>query len=238
MEVSFNAENHTYTNNLGENYISVTTLLGKYKPPFDKDKAAARVAAREGLTVEEILSYWADLNRIATERGTLMHKAVEDFILTREIENSDLEYLCRHIETQLIANSQFEVKGEELLYNHEYQIAGTADIILENDKYFKIWDLKTNKKINFTNNFNDGKFLFKPVDHLVNCEYTNYALQLSAYAFLKEQITGKKCVELKIIHSSSSLNLNKEINESPVPYLKTDIKNIFLFEKDKKGTII
>jgi hypothetical protein len=33
--VTFNEAFHTYTNTGGENYISVTTLLSKYKPPFD-----------------------------------------------------------------------------------------------------------------------------------------------------------------------------------------------------------
>ena len=35
MAVSFDEASHTYTSDKGENYISVTTLISKYTPPFD-----------------------------------------------------------------------------------------------------------------------------------------------------------------------------------------------------------
>ena len=51
--IYFNEGTHTYVNTEnGRELISVTTLLGKYKPKFDKKENAARVAKRQGLDVD------------------------------------------------------------------------------------------------------------------------------------------------------------------------------------------
>jgi hypothetical protein len=48
--ITFDEPSHTYTHNeTGEKYTSVTTLLGKYKKPFDSETVATRVAKREGV---------------------------------------------------------------------------------------------------------------------------------------------------------------------------------------------
>ena len=44
MKIKFNEAAHTYTHkDTGEKFISVTTLLGKYKQPFDRDKVAKSI---------------------------------------------------------------------------------------------------------------------------------------------------------------------------------------------------
>jgi len=54
MPVTFYPANHTYENDRGERYISVTTLIGKYKAPFDGEywslyKAIKLVLERKGI---------------------------------------------------------------------------------------------------------------------------------------------------------------------------------------------
>jgi hypothetical protein len=54
MPVTFHEEEHKYTSHLGETYISVTTLIKKYTPPFDADywsayKALQAVLSRHGI---------------------------------------------------------------------------------------------------------------------------------------------------------------------------------------------
>ena len=101
MPVVFDELNHKYTNpENGIDYISATTLLGKYKPKFDLDKNAANVARREGLTVEEVKTYWKDLNRISTTRGTAIHSILENYIKTRERVEEEKE-LVDYIEREL-----------------------------------------------------------------------------------------------------------------------------------------
>jgi hypothetical protein len=226
MPVVFNDKEHRYTNSrTGENYISVTTLLGQYKPKFDLDGQAANVARREGLLVEEVKAYWADLNRISTTRGTAIHKIMETYIESR-VSTGEEQELISYIEDQLNKNKEYTIHSEQVLYNDHFRVAGMADIILEGKDTFKVWDLKTNKKFRFTNTFTTDKFLLSPVDHLVNCEYSNYALQLSLYAYMKEELSNKKCEELKIIYLKKNPDNTSIVEEFYMPYLKSDIQKI------------
>jgi len=53
--IYFDEKKHSYTNvKTNERYISATTLIGKFKKPFDTDKHSKRVADREGVSQEEI----------------------------------------------------------------------------------------------------------------------------------------------------------------------------------------
>ncbi|MGA1046523.1 MAG: hypothetical protein ACO3UU_00785 [Minisyncoccia bacterium] len=228
MHISFDEKNHVYTNvNTEDNYISVTTLLSRFKPKFDVDAQAAIFAAKHNLLVEDVKQYWNDLNRISTTRGTAIHNILENYINTGSADTDEQKELIQYIKKQLQDHAGYKVTAEELMYNDLYQVAGTADIVLENNKFFKIWDLKTNKKFRFTNNFNKDTFLLSPVEHLPNCEYSNYSLQLSMYAFMKEQLTGKKCTELKIIYlKTNTVTQENTVEEYYISYLKKDIQEI------------
>ena len=61
------AETHTYVNDSAPNckYTSVTTVLGKYKEKFDEDYHAQRVADRRGLTKQDVIQEWREINRQA-----------------------------------------------------------------------------------------------------------------------------------------------------------------------------
>ena len=60
-----------------------------------------------------------------------------------------------------------------------------------------------------------------PVDHLHTCEFNTYALQLSMYAYMHEQMTGKKCRKCVIFYLQEDRFVPYHIN-----YLKADIINI------------
>ena len=61
--VVFNEEKHTYQNpETKEFYTSVSSLLSKYKEPFDKHFHASKKALKEGVTKEEMLkntAFWS-----------------------------------------------------------------------------------------------------------------------------------------------------------------------------------
>lgn len=71
---------HKYTDTLGNEYLSVTTLIGNYHEKFDK-KYWARIKAKEqGKTERQIIAEWDRINKEATTRGTAKHNAIEDAI--------------------------------------------------------------------------------------------------------------------------------------------------------------
>lgn len=220
--ISFNEVKHTYTNTeTDESYISVTTLLGNYKTPFDKDLHSTRVANREGVPKEMVLEMWSKEAKIATDKGTNIHKVMENYISLGE-ELSKYEYLYKSYEKCESENIEKynKVLSEQLLYNHTYRVAGIADLIYDQGNYFTIGDFKTNKKFNFTSSFND--YLLYPVNHLQSCEFNNYALQLSMYAYLYENMSGKKCKGLVIYHLE-----DKKWRSYRCNYLKLEAEIIF-----------
>jgi len=76
----FDEEPHRYTDTLGNEYLSVTTFIGKYHEKFDA-KYWARIKAKEqGKTEKQILKEWDRIRNEACERGTNKHNGIEDAI--------------------------------------------------------------------------------------------------------------------------------------------------------------
>ena len=227
--VFFNKEQHSYTNSEGEKYISVTTLLSEYKNKFDTEKHATRVALKEGVTKEFVIQLWEDITKTATDKGTEIHKALEDYITKVEATCDKHRDLCRSYDDIVNNNidKHTEVLSEKLLYNDEYKVAGTADLIYDHDKYFTIGDFKTNKKFNFSSKYNE--YFNEPLSHLTYSEFNSYALQLSLYAFMYEKLSGKQCRKIVIFYLEQDKFIPIHCN-----YLKSDIINLLKHYKNIK----
>lgn len=219
--IVFDEKSHTYTNTKTNNrYVSVTTLLGKYKKPFDSNTHSKRVAEREGVTQEFVLESWKATTKVATDRGTKIHKLMEDFVKFGGVDDS-YSYLFKSYDrfvSKYIGNYK-QVLSEELLFLHDYEIAGTTDLIYERKDDFIVADFKTNKKYRFSNDFNE--YFLSPVDHLTYCEFNVYALQLSMYAKIFEVMSGKKCNKIVTLYLEEDKWVPYHAN-----YLKTDVTNI------------
>lgn len=200
MPVILDHDTHTYTNTEnGDVYTSVTTLINTYKKKFDSDKWSKVVAKREGTTQEQILNKWSEITTTAQNRGTNVHLIMENFVKHNKIEKGYEELVDSFVKKTIgVIKPDSKILSEELLYSHEYKLAGTADLIVENDDIFYVLDFKTNKKFNFTNKYNE--YFYEPIDYLPQCEFTTYTIQLSIYAHMHEQLTGKKCGGLKIFY--------------------------------------
>jgi len=220
--ITFKEENHTYTHNVtGERFTSVTTLLGKYKKPFDSDGAATRVAKREGVTKEMILEMWEKEKNRACDRGTEIHKLLEDYI-TYGDQADDWGWLYKSYDKVRDWNiDKFDkVLCEQLVWSEDFKVSGLADLIYEHkDGTFTVGDFKTNKRYRFGSDF--GEWMLEPLDHLSVCEHSTYTMQLSLYAYLYEQMTGKKCRKLVIYY----LNKDKFIAYHG-NYMKAEVKEL------------
>ena len=190
--IKFDEKTHTYTcSKTGRKLISATTLIGMYKKPFDKMEHATRVANREGLDVEFVLDLWEKEKQRACDYGTNIHKVMEDY-LVEGIEDKKHESLYKSFDKwKHIFKGYSNLMCEEKLYDLDNFIAGTADLIYENDKHFIVGDFKTNKAFNFISSYNE--FMLEPLQHLGVCEFNTYGLQLSLYAHMYENLSGKKC---------------------------------------------
>ena len=221
MSVIFDPDAHTYTHPDVGRLISVTTLLGKFKKPFDSAVHAERVAKREGVDKQLVLEMWEKEKNRACDRGTHIHQLLEDYINVGDTQQ-DYNWLYKSYDksAEMYIDTFNKVHCEKLLYNTTYKIAGTADLIYDHsNNEFTIGDFKTNKKFRFSSPF--GERLLSPVEHLHSCEFNTYSLQLSLYAYLYEELTGKKCRKLVIFYLSGDRFRTYHCN-----YLKNDVKNI------------
>jgi ATP-dependent exoDNAse (exonuclease V) beta subunit len=229
MSVILNHDTHVYTNTeTGEVYTSVTTFIGKYKKPFDKDKWSKYVAQRDGLSQEEVLDKWSTITTTAQNRGTNVHLIMENYIKEKKIEKGYEEFVDSFIKkTNGIILPDSKILSEELLYSHEHKLAGTADLIVENKNIFHVMDFKTNKKFNYTNKYNE--YFFEPIDYLPQCEFTTYTIQLSIYARMHELLTGKKCAGMKVFYLREFKD-KTFWQDIPMIYMKDTVDKLF---KDK-----
>jgi hypothetical protein len=230
--ITFDEPSHTYTHNeTGEKYTSVTTLLGKYKKPFDSDATATRVAAREGVSKEIVLEMWDKEKNRACDRGTEIHKLLEDYITIGE-EAEDWGWLFKTYDkcAQWSVDKYKKVLCEQLVWSEEFKISGLADLFyIHSDNTFTIGDFKTNKRYRFSSMYKD--WMLEPLDHLPVCEHSTYGMQLSIYAYLYEQMTGMKCRQLVIYY----LNKDRFVAHHP-NYMKAEVKELFkhFYYNDRK----
>lgn len=235
MPVKLDHENHIYTNTeTDEKYNSVTTLIGSYKKKFDSDKWSKVVAKREGTTQEQILNKWSEITTTAQNRGTNVHLIMENYVKYNKIEKGYEALVDSFVKKTIgVLKPNSNILSEELLYTHKYKVAGTADLIVENDDIFYVLDFKTNKKFNFVNKYNE--YFEEPLEYLPQCEFTTYTIQLSIYAWMHEQLSGKKCGGLKIFYlrEFSDKTFWQEI---PAPYMKPSVEILFddYWEKSKQ----
>tara|TARA_R100001163_G_C5060002_1_gene196741 strand:+ start:804 stop:1529 length:726 start_codon:yes stop_codon:yes gene_type:complete len=232
VKIKFDEASHTYTHKeTGNPFISVTTLLGEFKKPFDRDGHSMRVANREGVPQEMVLEMWENEKNKACERGTNIHKILEDYINFGEVEDN-YGWLCKSYDkaVERTIDSHKEVLSENLLYNEDYQVAGTADLIYEHKNEFTIGDFKTNKKFRFSSPF--GERLLSPVNHLHNCEFNLYGLQLSMYAYLYEKMSGKKCRKCVIFYLNDERFLSYHVN-----YMKAEIESILTSMQQSRAKV-
>lgn len=232
MPVTLNHDTHVYTNTEnGEVYTSVTTFIGKYKKPFDKDKWSKYVAQRDGLSQEEVLDKWSNITTTAQNRGTNVHLIMENYIKEKKIEKGYEEFVDSFIKkTNGIILPDSKILSEELLYSHEHKLAGTADLIVENKNIFHVMDFKTNKKFNYTNKYNE--YFFEPIDYLPQCEFTTYTIQLSIYARMHELLTGKKCAGMKVFYLREFKD-KTFWQDIPMIYMKDTVDKLFMDKLSK-----
>lgn len=189
-ELQFVAEEHKYQ--LGGRVLSsVSSVIKKYTAPFDADKIAGFVAAKRGITKEEVLAEWEAKKNAACDRGNEAHAFAET--ITTSQYDSEFAISTNNGLQQAILKfwsnipDYIEPAFHELkMFSEELGIAGTADLILYNNKTGKyiICDYKTNEDL--FKNYRKKKLLV-PFNDLLDMPYSKYELQLSMYQILFEQ---------------------------------------------------
>lgn len=246
-DILFIEKNHEYTIGGEPAKMSVSQLIKKYEKPFDSERIATMVAQRDGFTVEEVLSQWEFSKDYSCHKGSDFHKYVENYFNRKKI-GLDLESINTFFKKRknfkmddsvslyykemalLIRNflnfyewwkqDHILIKSEFVIGDKKSNICGTIDNLSYNfkTKELIIFDYKTNKEIRRRNQYKEK--LLKNLNHLDNCEYTKYSLQLSLYSTIIENATSFKVPKSYIVWMTGKdnyeliecLNLKNESN--------------------------
>lgn len=227
--VSLEPVSHRYFDTDGKEYDSMSRVIARFKKKFDAEKWSRIVAKKEGVSQNQIKKKWDKMRDDAAEHGTRIHDALERYEKEFTIlpTDQDLEPMIKAV-TELYTGYA-RIFQEECLYDPEFMIAGTADKILQRTKSSKsiidIGDYKTNVRrgIEFQNKYRD--YMSGPLSHLEDCNYNHYSLQLSAYAYMLENMTGSKIGNLHIMYIPSSNPL--AFKRIAVPYMKYEVIEMF-----------
>jgi len=236
QSVYLDSEQHRYFNGEGQEYLSFSKLFSFLSPKFEAERIAYFTGKRDGVSTEEVLGKWNN----ATNEGSRIDAALELFAQTGNIleTDRDLEVLIKHV---LKKYEDYHSCYEQLVvYSDEYRCAGSLDklSLVSNRKTggFVLSDFKC---------FKDGmayvskgqKWLNAPFDYLQNSKYVKISFQCSYYAYLFEQLTGRKCERLfcDMIQpvkkeDGRTTYINKEI---PLMYMKPQVELLLETFKDK-----
>lgn len=231
--VTFDEALHEYKNPRGRKYTSATTLVGKFKQPFDSIAVSEAYAKKHGNTPEHWRKQWASITQHACARGTKFHKTKEKIMLeTTGIIHNNTAFPVVDINKFTEPNIDYStlpdgIYPELLLWNHYWEMAGLADIVTIEGDYFDIDDYKTNKKIDTSSykHYKTGHKMMKfPIQHLQDCNFIHYSIQLSIYAYMLEQLTGKTARRLTFHHHPPALDNPDDIQEEGICYEVTYLK--------------
>tara|TARA_R110002051_G_scaffold296776_2_gene362971 strand:- start:4436 stop:5203 length:768 start_codon:yes stop_codon:yes gene_type:complete len=206
--IKFHDQDHVYYMK-GVKTKSVTSIIGQYKHPFDKEYWSKKKADERGITKEEILKEWKYKADFSCERGSAFHEFAENYLtnkvfpfpeykITNILGSKENMLECKEGVFKIIdmfkkfyddSNRKLiPVRAEVVVGDEEWGVTGMIDQLFFNEKskQLEIWDWKTNKDIKKANKWQQFK---KPLSHLDVCELNTYSLQLSFYRLIVERNT-------------------------------------------------
>ena len=239
--IVFDEEPHLYYIDGANNNTSVTTFVHQFFPEFNADLVIAKMRKSSrwenstyyGMTDQEIKDIWEE-NRVASSTaGTKMHYDIELFYngMTVDNQSTEFNYFQQFHQDQVVKKGFLPYRTEWVVFDLEYQLAGSIDMIFQAKKddpdTLLIYDWKRCKKITKTNNFDTGK---PPVDHLPDTNYWHYCLQLNMYRYILEKNYGKKIIGLFLVCLHPENN-NCNYQQISVPFLDDEVADLLATRK-------
>lgn len=193
---------------------------------------------------QAILDAWDEENRKSCERGTKIHADLENSFYKKgkDIDISKYQiggkFECRKDYNALdLENGIYpEYLISRVSPDGKLRIAGQIDLLVKKGNKFIIGDWKTNKKIETKSFYNKNtkssvKMKF-PLNNLDDVNYYHYALQLSTYAWMIQQLDPAYEIEdLVLVHFDHEDNMTVY----HMPYLKDEVIKMLTFYKKESA---
>lgn len=175
---------HSYVNEKGIEYESVTQVLGHFYP-FNAD--------------DKIKQEYMDF---ASSYGNLIHTAIQNAVIGMPPKKKMVQKV---ISDALNAMGDYDKAWvEQTIALPDQEIAGRFDILTmnANKNSYTLWDVKTNSDLTLEADCCLPNSLVERYNQYWNPKtiYGEHCLQLNLYAYIIEQTTDIKIDEIKIIH--------------------------------------
>lgn len=189
----------------------------------------ARFSAEKIRAVQaKILAKWDKAADDGKANGTVWHNKQEDkALITKRVFDGEgytklSEYYAMHADRPRLNSRLPDGTYVELLMAlHPLKLAGQADRVtietVNGVRYVDIDDWKTDKLLEFDNNFR--KYFLSPINHIKECNFNGYAIQLGMYMYMCEAY-GFVPRKMGITH------VRDEVKWYKVPYWKKDIEKL------------
>jgi len=236
VKILFNEYGHKYYVE-GENkrLMSVTQILKKYFPVFEKEKVAKLYAKKHGLKWQEVVAGWTKLGEDSSARGKKYHhvseKIIKGFLAKTYRRGQNSDDIAKMIEHKLLSfYKEFHFYPPEYIVACLYsRIAGAIDLVFGNEDTLYIMDWKFVKEIKIENPWRNCHF---PIDHIPDCNFYKFALQLNLYSYIirkNKYFPQYPKHELGIFHVKED-----EIEDIRIPNMQSEVRNILIhWEKTK-----
>ncbi|WP_396596293.1 hypothetical protein [Dokdonia sp. R86516] len=229
QRIKFFSDKHIYTID-GVTFPSASTIVGRFFQEFDSWGIASRLSPNNplfGLDIEEIVRIWNQKGQDAANLGTFLHEQIENFYLKQTYERTEEFY---QFENFVNDHPNLEPhRSEWRIFDDNFGVAGTIDLIVKNEQNFDIYDWKRSKKI--INVFDGqpiknnrwGKCGVGKLSHIPDTTYNKYCLQQSLYRFILEENYNINVnnMYLIIVHPEYT-----NYYKVKVPYLRDEVKKI------------
>ena len=202
--IQFSDSDHTYLIDKKNKAVSVTELIGRYFPKFDKEFWANKESIKTGKPKNEILKKWDELGKKARDLGTELHEQIENFYNSKEyIRSKELDKFFKFHKNHIQDKYQPH-RTEWRIFDEDKNLAGTVDMVYEkeNDELF-IFDWKRSKKIinsdgsiEKNNPFENG---LNGLSLLPSSDYGKYCLQQNIYKNILESKYDKKVSSMNLL---------------------------------------
>jgi len=192
--ITFTEADHTYIDDQGHHYTSVTTVAGRYLPMFDAPATAARMESQGRGNAADLQAQWKATADAACAFGTRCHAVAEDTLLARpqrntpttDRERSAFRAVWQFCTERLMVPAVQILGVEEVVFSPALYIAGTIDLLANINGTPWVLDWKTNEAIP-REGFR-GEMALPPVSDMPACAWTKYIIQLGLYErILREQ---------------------------------------------------
>ena len=202
--IFFDESNHNYTIDKKIKAISVTKLIHKFFPEFDKEYWAEKESIKTGLNKIDILEKWKKLGNKARDLGTDLHNQIENFYNKIDYKKSREFEKFSNFHTTHIEGKYDPYRTEWRIFDDNKSLAGTVDMVYKkNNNELFIFDWKRSKKlinsdgsIEKENPFENG---LKGLSHLSCSDYIKYCLQQNIYKYIIEKNYNKKVSSMNLL---------------------------------------